>query len=175
MSPIENWMKETESNAEKSINFLFADRSVIGLIANLVILAIVAGLAEELFFRGCLQQIIRKIVNNKHAAIWITAFIFSAIHFRFYGFVPRLLLGALLGYLFVWSRNIWIPVIVHIAHNALNVIVSYTYWGTPEYEKMEDFSFSLNMWFTLSSIILSVSILYIIYRKKHQPVWDSEN
>lgn len=166
MSSIEEWMREAEQSAEQSLNLLFVDKSAIGLIFNLFVLAVIAGLTEEFFFRGCLQQIIQKIVTNRHAAVWITAFIFSAIHMQFYGFIPRLLLGALLGYLFVWSRNIWIPVLVHTVHNALNVILTYIFLGTPEYEQMENFSLGQNVWFILPGFILSAFILYIIHRKR---------
>lgn len=164
-SSIENWMREAELSAEKSLNLLFVDKTAIGLILNLFILAIIAGLAEEVFFRGCLQQIIQKIVINKHATIWITAFIFSAIHFQFYGFVPRLLLGALLGYLYIWSGSIWIPIIIHTLHNALNVILTHIYIGTPEYEQMQNFNFENNIQFVLISFVLTVFSLYIIHRK----------
>lgn len=166
LSSIENWMRELESGAEKSLSLLFVDKTINSLIFNILILAVIAGLAEELFFRGCLQQIIQKIVNNKHAAIWITAVIFSAIHFQFYGFVSRVLLGALLGYLFVWSGRIWVPVIVHTVHNGINVILTHIYYGTAEYEQMENYTFEDNMVFIVPSVILSGIILFIIYRVK---------
>ncbi|MFV0420090.1 MAG: lysostaphin resistance A-like protein [Dysgonomonas sp.] len=175
MTPLENWMREAEFSAEKSLNLLFVDKTAIGLILNLCILAVIAGLVEELFFRGCLQQIIQKIFINKHAAIWITAFIFSAIHFQFYGFVPRLLLGALLGYLYFWSGNLWVPILVHTTHNALNVILTHIYIGTPEYEQMQNFSFENNTLFILISFVFATLVLYIIYRKSQQQFHDSEN
>ena len=86
-------MKEYEESAEKTLKLVFADRTIISLIINLLVIAVLAGLTEEFFFRGCLQQIILKIVKNRHLAIWITAITFSAIHLQFYGFVPRVLLG----------------------------------------------------------------------------------
>lgn len=175
MSSLENWMRGAELSAEKSLGFLFVDKTAIALILNLFILAVTAGLAEELFFRGCLQQIIQKIFINKHAAIWITAFIFSAIHFQFYGFVPRLLLGALLGYLYLWSGNIWVPIIVHIAHNALNVILTRIYIGTPEYKQMQNFSFENNTLFILISFVFAILVLYIIHRKKRHQFHHFEN
>lgn len=168
LSSIENWMREAELNAEKSLTLLFVDKSVIGLVFNLLVLAVVAGLAEELFFRGCLQQIVQKIVINKHVAVWVTAFIFSAIHLQFYGFIPRLLLGALLGYLFIWSGNIWIPVIVHSVHNAINVILTHIYKETSVYEQIENYRFEDNILIILPSLILTIAILYAVHRKSYQ-------
>lgn len=166
MHSVENWMKESESSAKETVNLLFGDKTITGLIFNLLVIAIVAGLAEELFFRGCLQQIIQKIVVNKHATVWIAAAIFSAIHFQFYGFVPRMLLGAILGYLFIWSGNIWVPVIVHTANNAIGVIFPFIYYGTPEYEKFGSFNPEHNWEGVIISLILSCLILFYIYRKR---------
>lgn len=166
LAPFETWMKEKELSAEKTVHLLFGDRSVAGLIFNLMVIAIVAGLCEEIFFRGCLQQIMQKIVKNKHAAIWITAFIFSTIHFQFYGFIARFLLGALLGYLFVWANNIWIPVIVHTVHNGINVVLSYLLFDTPEYEQIENFTFEHNIWLILFSFVFTFICIFFIYRKR---------
>ena len=166
MASLEQWMRATEDSALKSLNILFADKTIFGLIFNLLVLAIVAGLGEELFFRGCIQQIMKKIFVNRHAAIWITAIIFSAVHFQFYGFIPRVLLGALLGYLFMWSGNIWIPVIIHTLHNAINVVLTYLYYGSSEYEQMENMEFGKNTLIIVISFVLSVVTLFMIYRSR---------
>lgn len=168
MSSIELWMQESERSAEKTVGLLFADKTIEGLVFNILVLAVVAGLAEEFFFRGSLQQIINKIVKNSHAAIWITAFIFSAIHFQFYGFVPRLLLGALMGYLFVWSGNIWVPVLVHTINNLIGVILSYVYYGTPVYEELDNFDLVDNIWFIIPSFAISLFFIFILYRRKKE-------
>ncbi|MBK5720841.1 CPBP family intramembrane metalloprotease [Dysgonomonas sp. Marseille-P4677] len=166
MASIEQWMRASEDSAQKSLKLLFTDKTIFGLVFNLLVLAIVAGLGEELFFRGCIQQIIQKAFVNRHVAIWITAIIFSAVHFQFYGFVPRVLLGALLGYLFIWLGSIWVPVIVHTAHNAINVILMYIYYGTPEFDQMENLELGQNAPFIIISLILSVATLFMIYRNR---------
>lgn len=166
MIGIETWMKEREVLVEKALGIFFADKSATGVISNLLIIAVVTGLAEEIFFRGCLQQIVQKIVNNKHLAIWITAIIFSAIHFQFYGFIPRMLLGAILGYLFMWSGSLWLPVIAHTIHNALNVILIQIYYGTPKYEEMENLDINNHMWIAILSAITASALLISIYRNR---------
>lgn len=166
MQFLEEKMRAGELSAEKAVGLLFSDKSVFGLIFNLLVIAIVAGLTEELFFRGCLQQTILKISKNEHIAVWITAIIFSAIHFQFFGFIPRVLLGAVLGYLFVWSRNLWVPVIVHTVNNAAGVILAYIYYGTPEYEQMTTYSLEKNIWFIIPSVILTFILIVIIHRKR---------
>ncbi len=139
-----------------------------------MVIAVVAGLAEELIFRGCLQQIMQQIVKNKHIAVWVTAFIFSAIHFQFYGFLPRMLLGALLGYLFLWSGNIWVPIIVHTANNVIGVITAYLYFDTPKYEQITSYKIEHQISYIILSVVLSVLFLFVIYKKRTAVVNLSE-
>jgi len=122
MEPLENWMRLQEDNAEKLTLLLLADNSVKGILFNLLVIAITAGIAEELFFRGALQRVFERWNLNPHAVIWITAILFSAFHLQFYGFIPRMLMGAYFGYLLYWSRNIWLPVIAHTINNTVVVV-----------------------------------------------------
>ena len=94
---------------------------------GLVVIALLPGIGEELVFRGLIQNEFKRASNNIHVAIWTSAFLFSAIHMQFFGFVPRLLLGALFGYLYYWSGNLFIPMIAHIFHNGFTVTMIYLY------------------------------------------------
>ena len=120
---IENWMRLKEKEAETLTLFMIDFSSPSQAILGFVVIAIFAGLTEEVFFRGVLQPLFQNITKNKHAAIWITAIIFSAIHFQFYGFIPRMLLGALFGYLYVYTNNIAVPIWAHILNNGLSLII----------------------------------------------------
>ena len=116
---IEDWMKSAENNAIRSTEILLGGTGIRSYIVALLIVGILAGFSEELFFRGTLQRLLSTSGVNIHIAIWLTAFIFSAIHLQFYGFIPRLLLGAFFGYAVAWSGNIWSGVIAHFANNAI--------------------------------------------------------
>ena len=96
-------------------------------ILAIVVIAVIPGVGEELLFRGFLQNILKRIFKNDHIAIWIAAILFSAIHFQFYGFIPRMLLGALFGYLYVWTGNLLIPIIAHFLNNSISLIALYIY------------------------------------------------
>ncbi len=122
MQEVESWMQSLEASAEELTLLLLSDSGILSLLFNLLVVAVTAGIVEEFFFRGALQRIIGKWFTNPHVTIWCVAFIFSAIHMQFYGFLPRLLLGAYFGYLLYWSRNIWIPVFAHFINNAVAVI-----------------------------------------------------
>ena len=113
MSAIEHWMRASEANAADSINTILGGSDVGSLIISLLIVGILAGLSEELLFRGALQRLLMACRIGHHGAIWLAAFIFSAVHMQFFGFVPRLLLGAFFGYLFYWSGSLWLPVLAH--------------------------------------------------------------
>ncbi len=110
-----------EERAQKLTKALTSGSSGLDLTINLLVLAVLPALGEELFFRGGLQNILGERLN-KHAAIWITAFLFSLFHFQFFGFVPRMLFGALFGYLYIWGRSLWYPIICHVGNNAVALI-----------------------------------------------------
>ena len=93
-----------------------------GLLLNLLIMAVIPAFGEEFLFRGVIQKSLEKHLANKLPAVWITAFLFSAVHFQFYGFIPRLLLGAYFGYLLIWSKSIWVPIVAHFINNATIVL-----------------------------------------------------
>lgn len=123
LAPVEHWMRRQETEAERFAAFLIGrDPSLVTLLFNLVVVAAAAGITEEFLFRGALERVIGGWTGNHHWVIWIAAVVFSAFHFQFFGFVPRLLLGAYFGYLLYWGRSIWLPVFAHFINNALAVI-----------------------------------------------------
>ena len=122
---IEIWMREMEKANAMVMKILTENSTLSILYMNIVIMALFPALFEEFLFRGTLQPFFTKWFKNKHIAIIVTAFIFSAIHFQFYGFIPRFLLGIYLGYLLVWGKSLWLPIIAHFLHNALSIIGDY--------------------------------------------------
>jgi len=125
LSGVEQWMKSSEDQLEKLTKAFLKMNNIGDLVLNLFIIAFLAALGEELLFRGVIQCVLLDWVGNKHKAIWITAILFSAFHMQFYGFLPRMMLGALLGYLYFWSESLWLPIIAHFSNNAMAVVISY--------------------------------------------------
>ena len=121
MSGFEQMMRQLEDNAKAVTDSLMAGATVPSLIVSVLIVGVFAGFSEELFFRGAMQRIMMSTRLNVHVTIWVVAVIFSLFHFQFFGFMPRLLLGAYFGYLLVWSRSLWVPVLVHVFNNSLVV------------------------------------------------------
>lgn len=126
---VAEFMRNMEENANHILELVTSQRSTWDLVSNLLIFAVLAGICEEFFFQGALQPLMMKWTNNPHIGILITALIFSALHFQFYGFIPRFLLGVYLGYLFFWSRSLWLPILAHMLHNALSILIDYTLQG----------------------------------------------
>ena len=122
MEGIEHWMRTREDEAERLTLLLLSEKGIGALLANLLVVALTAGITEEFLFRGAFQRILERWTSNPHWVIWIAACLFSAFHMQFYGFLPRMLLGVYFGYLLYWSRNIWIPVFAHFTNNAFAVI-----------------------------------------------------
>lgn len=115
--PIPQWASNMDKQVEETSKALLSVNSLAGYLTNVIVIAIAPAVCEEFFFRGALQHDLLRLMRNQHAAIWIGATIFSLIHFQLSGFVPRLALGASLGYLAFYSRSIWPAVIMHFANN----------------------------------------------------------
>lgn len=126
---VAEFMRDLEEAANHILELVTSQRSSWDLISNLLVFAVLAGICEEFFFQGTLQPLMMNWTKNPHVGILLTALIFSALHFQFYGFIPRFLLGVYLGYLFYWSRSLWLPILAHVLHNALSLIVDYTLQG----------------------------------------------
>ena len=114
-------MKAMEASAMALTERFLAADGIGGLLLNLGLMALLPALAEEMSFRGVLQGVLSP-QRHTHVAIWVTAFIFSAIHMQFYGFIPRMMMGALFGYVFVWTGSLWVPIVMHFINNGIAVV-----------------------------------------------------
>lgn len=131
MGEIEQALRTMEDSAASATSLIMGSDTIGSLIVSILIVGIMAGLSEELFFRGALQQTLTSTRLNRHAAVWIAALIFSFMHFQFFGFIPRLILGAFFGYILLWGNNLWYCIIAHATNNILATI---TMWQTTHSE-----------------------------------------
>lgn len=119
MKVIETWMRNAENAAQAVTDRILNNNNIL---LSILLVGVLTGLSEEFLFRGGLQRILITRPMNAHIAIWLTAFIFSAIHFQFFGFFPRLIIGALFGYLAYWSGSLWTAIIAHALNNSTVII-----------------------------------------------------
>jgi membrane protease YdiL (CAAX protease family) len=124
---LENSFRLAEARTENATRFLLNVTSFSGLMVNLLVIAVVAAIAEELIFRGIIQKLLFEQSKNIHLAIWLTALVFSLFHLQFFAIIPRIVLGAALGYTFYWSKSIWVPIFFHFINNASIVFASYLF------------------------------------------------
>ena len=169
MSSIENWMREKEDTAAETTAKLLAGKGTGILLINLLTIAIIPAICEELLFRGAILGWLRYSIKNVHLAIFLSAFIFSAFHVQFFGFVPRLLLGLYMGYILVWSGSMWSSIIAHFINNSMAVIAAYLYNNQMIDTNYSDFgNVGNNYILIITSILLTTFCLYLFYKKKNR-------
>ena len=172
LEPLEQWMKTAEANAAHLTEQFLSVTTFDGLIINILLMALLPAVAEELTFRGVLQNLfevkdetLKKKGNRVHIAIWCSAILFSAIHMQFYGFLPRMLMGALFGYALVWTGSLWIPILMHFTNNAMAVILYFlairSGW---DMDKVDTIGTNDTLWLGVVSLVLTIIGIYAFRR-----------
>ncbi|HEX7367232.1 MAG TPA: CPBP family intramembrane glutamic endopeptidase [Pelobium sp.] len=162
---VEFWMKAKEVEAGELTKKLLVMKNYSDLAINLLMIAIIPAIGEELFFRGGLQNILAQWFKNHHVAIWVTAIIFSAIHLQFYGFFPRMLLGALFGYLLVYGKSIYLPILGHFLNNGTAVVMAFILQKQGESLDNLDQTSSFNSYGYLISAIITLALLSYFFKQ----------
>lgn len=122
---IAKWIGDKEDSADQTVKALLSNQSLTDLLLNLFFIAGLAAIGEELLFRGVLQRLFIKQFRNPWAGILMAAFLFSALHMQFYGFLPRFVLGVLLGAVYWYSGSLWIAILTHFLYDGLLVSITY--------------------------------------------------
>ena len=125
LSWFENWAQEKELQLEELTEYLTSFANIGQFLIALIVIAVIPAVGEELLFRGLIQNLLSKAFSNHHVGIWFAAILFGAMHMQFYGVVPRILLGALFGYLYYWSGSLSVAILGHFINNGLTLILLY--------------------------------------------------
>ena len=167
LAALEHQLRAMEDAATVLTERFLQTDSIGGLIINIGLMALLPAFAEELSFRGTLQQVINNHQSpiTNHVAVWLTAIIFSAIHMQFFGFIPRMLMGAMFGYVFLWSGSLWIPILMHFTNNSLAVIAFYCFGQN---SSADTIGTGATWWLGLISLVLTSLGLLIFYRRTHK-------
>lgn len=174
LSSFEEWSRKLEELAEEQTKGLLSTTELFPTLMNILVIGVLTGIGEEFFFRGALQRGLEWCRINPHTAIWTSAFIFSAVHFQFYGFVPRMLLGAFFGYLYWWSGNIWVNAFAHALNNSLVIISN---WCINKGYLSEEFDMVgvSDGSFPIAAIVSAIAVAVIIYTLYQKGVLRGEN
>lgn len=167
MSALEEQLRSLQTKSEEVIKLFIGQGS---LFSSLVIIAALAAISEELLFRSVIQKSLIKLFKNAHIAIIVTAIIFSAFHGDFFGFVPRFILGLMLGYMFYLSGSIFPSMLMHFVNNATIVVLYYLNTRGFSDIDAEHFGSSNNVLVIVSSLIVTVAIFITCYRFRNKEV-----
>ncbi len=158
-------LRNMEDEAAATTNELLDTQSVGMMLLMVLVVGVLTGLGEEIFFRAGLLGTMLNGRVNKHVAVWVVAIVFSAIHLQFFGFVPRMLLGAWLGYLLVWSGEVWTPIIAHALNNGSVVVMTYLANQNYVSDNYLETAGTGNHWLALGSAVATVLLLVVFMRK----------
>jgi uncharacterized protein len=122
-SAMEAAFKPSEDQAADITQMILSSQGLVPILTTVISVAIIPAVFEELVFRGVVQPLLARSTQRIHLSIWLTAALFSAIHMQFYGFIPRLFLGAMMGYLVIWSGSLWTSIIAHLFNNLMAIVI----------------------------------------------------
>ena len=166
LEPLEQWLKMQEETASQLTKQFMHTDTYSGLVINILLMAVLPAVAEELSFRGVLMNLFpAKGDRVPHLAIWCVAILFSAVHMQFYGFLPRMLMGALFGYALVWTGNMWVPILMHFTNNAMAVLLYFVAvrmnW---DIEVVDAIGTNDTLWLGVVSLVITLVGIYAFRR-----------
>jgi uncharacterized protein len=165
LAGIEDWMKRTEEQAAELTMAFLTVNTFPGYLVNVLMVALIPAFGEEFFFRGVLQKVFYRWFRNPHFAILFVAIIFSAFHMQFYGFLVRLALGVIFGYLFYWSGNIWYPVLAHFVNNFMPVSLTYFFRDQFDPAELEQVGTGPeSLWWAIPGFLISTALIVYFYK-----------
>ncbi|MES2446905.1 MAG: CPBP family intramembrane glutamic endopeptidase [Bacteroidota bacterium] len=175
LSDLEKWMRKMEDDGLVTTKAILAGTSINALVINLLVIAVTPAICEELVFRGGLQRTLGRWFKNPHVAIWTSAIIFSTIHFQFFGFFPRMFLGAAFGYIYFWTGSLWYPMFAHFINNGYAVVIAwYMQRNNIPIEKADDLNIA---WYGyIISAILTIALFWFLKKKSadERPMSETE-
>ena len=169
---LEKLMRDMENEAQKVTTALISTSSWGEMLLMVLVVGVLTGMGEELFFRAGMLGTMHYGKVNRHVAVWIAAIVFSAIHLQFYGFVPRLLLGAWFGYVMLWSGEVWTSIIAHALNNGAVVVVGFLagnkYISSNFLEELGVPQEGEMPWLAIASAVATVIVIALFMKKKKQ-------
>jgi membrane protease YdiL (CAAX protease family) len=155
---VKTWANGLEANYKQALMTMMQMHSVADLLINLAAVALVPAIVEELYFRGALQSNLKAWSGNYWIAIIVTSIIFSAFHFSYFGFLSRMGLGIVLGFIFQYTKSIWLCMLMHFINNGVAIVALYSAKGdiAKSDKIMEE---HLPMYWGAFAIVLVVNLL----------------
>ena len=162
---VQKSFRQLDEDYNQQVMIMARMNNPVDYILSLLMLALLPAIFEEMFFRGAMQQVFLRLFRNAFVAILVTSFIFSIAHLSFEGFLTRLFLGMVLGYIFYYGKNLWLNILAHFINNAVVVtsIYSLSREGKLTAESMKDESYPL---YVGIMAIVSIFALFVFYKRE---------
>jgi uncharacterized protein len=170
LKDIEKYLRGDEGLNKLEMEAFVKANSVPMLLFNILIVAILPAITEEIFFRGCIQNFVKMCFHNVHVAIIFTSIIFSAIHGDYFGFLPRFLFGLVLGYAFAYSGSIWVSILGHFLNNTITIIAYYLLSINPEIKFLKD-DYSFPIYVTLIAAFGVITIIFAMSKLRFNQIF----
>jgi membrane protease YdiL (CAAX protease family) len=159
-SSVRNWATNLEAQYKKALMAMTQMRTIWDLLFAILTIAVVPAVVEELYFRASLQKIITDLSGKPYVAIVVTAILFSAFHFSYFGFLSRMSLGIVLGLIYYFTKTIWLPILMHFINNAIGVSALYMVRNNPkQIDKVLDSNLAY-YW-----VLLGIVVLVILFKQ----------
>jgi membrane protease YdiL (CAAX protease family) len=157
--PLPASLVHLEKENDREVAVFLQIHSSWDILVNLVVMAVLPAVFEELCFRGALQRILILIFKNPWTGIILAAAFFSAFHMQFQGFLPRMMLGILLGAAYWYSGSIWTSILAHFFFNGIQVVAA------SYYPKLVDENSSVPAYAGLISLLIVIGLLSLMRRQ----------
>ncbi|MDQ2086926.1 type II CAAX endopeptidase family protein [Herbivorax sp. ANBcel31] len=153
---IEGFMSSDEIflKHEELMNIIMGSSNIFLLLISVGILFPVL---EEVVFRGFIFSELKKNMNVIWAVI-IQALLFGLVHLNIVQGTYAFFLGIILACVYIWTKSIWAPIIVHIVFNSYSVLAN-------EYPQIGEY----NVFTLVASTILVVLTILLIYKNREIP------
>ena len=155
-----DWASQIDESSLEALMAMLEMDSVADLIVNLLIVALLPAIGEELLFRGIIQKELEKYFKNHHVGIVLASIIFSGVHLQIQGFLPKFILGLIFGYAYYWSKSIWLPMILHFINNGLQTVI--LFFVGSELESIQEEAKSPEMIHLLIGVVFSSFLCSLI-------------
>jgi membrane protease YdiL (CAAX protease family) len=161
-----SYLRDTQGNADALIVSFFSENSNTHFFVLVLALAILPAIAEELFFRGVIQNMLQKSGMTAMAAIVVTGFSFSVMHLEFDNFVAIWMMGIVLGWLYYYSQNLWVSIIAHFLNNFSMIALKFAFFNGVTTTDMSETTSPPILLSLVCGIIMVLLLLW--FRKRNQ-------
>ena len=167
-----DYFKHLEDTYNEQVQAIMQLRTLKDYIVGLIIMAFIPALCEESLFRGGLQNFMTRSTQKPWLAIIIVSILFSAVHFSFYGFLPRMFLGIILGLIYYSTGSLWLSILAHFANNAFAVSQYYFSHSTSVKQAAEE---NTPLSFVYIGLVALPFMIFLLSLLKRVSVWGDDD